>query len=452
MKVLLACEFYRPSVGGVQEVMRQIAERLVIRGHEVTVATTYMPERKRREINGVQIEEFRVSGNLVRGMTGEVGRYRNYVVQKEYDILMVKAAQQWTFDALIPVLDSISKPKLFVPCGFSGLLDAAYDDYFRQMPHWLRKFDKLIFYSNQYRDIEFARKSRLANLSVIPNGADEREFSVPADADFRRRHRIGDEAFLILTVGSLTGFKGHLELALAFEKCDFGGRAACLLLNGNTPRRPRIGEKGWFEHTALGGWLSNARTMYKAGGLIRVAKWQLRPVLEGLGLGWLLERMGYLRRGPKSIEQDTAHVARRINSMPGRRAILCNLPRPELVQAYLNSDLFVFASRIECSPLVLFESAAAGLPFLSVPVGNAAEIAQWTGAGVICPAKVDPSGYTNADPEVLAAEISRLSRETERLAHLGNNGRRNWEQRFTWEKIIRSYESLLEECLQKVEA
>ena len=68
MRILLACEFYYPSVGGVQEVMRQIAERLAARGHRVTVATTYVAERKSRELNGVTIVEFKVSGNAVRGM------------------------------------------------------------------------------------------------------------------------------------------------------------------------------------------------------------------------------------------------------------------------------------------------------------------------------------------------------------------------------------------------
>ena len=69
----MACEFYYPSVGGVQEVVRQIAERLVKRGHEVTVATTWLRQRRSREINGVNIEAFRVSGNLVNGIKGEVG-------------------------------------------------------------------------------------------------------------------------------------------------------------------------------------------------------------------------------------------------------------------------------------------------------------------------------------------------------------------------------------------
>ena len=65
MKFLFCCEFYYPSVGGVQEVMKQIAERLVARGHEVTVATTALPNRDFTSLNGVQIAQFAVSGNLL---------------------------------------------------------------------------------------------------------------------------------------------------------------------------------------------------------------------------------------------------------------------------------------------------------------------------------------------------------------------------------------------------
>ena len=94
MRLLLACEFYEPSVGGVQEVMRQVATRLAERGHRVTVATTHLAERVGEEIDGVRIKSFKVSGNLVRGLQGAVDSYRNYVLQGDYDLLMIKAAQQ----------------------------------------------------------------------------------------------------------------------------------------------------------------------------------------------------------------------------------------------------------------------------------------------------------------------------------------------------------------------
>ena len=40
MKILHTVELYHPSQGGMQEVVKQISERLVKLGHEVTVATT----------------------------------------------------------------------------------------------------------------------------------------------------------------------------------------------------------------------------------------------------------------------------------------------------------------------------------------------------------------------------------------------------------------------------
>src|SRR6185295_1192537 len=202
LRILFACESYHPSIGGVQEVMRQLAERLVERGHQVTVATSFLPERKSNELNGVRLAEFKVSGNLVWGLHGDVEAYRRYVIESDYDVFMVKAAQQWTFDALIAVLDRICKPKIFIPCGFSGLYEPAYADYFRQMPEAMRKFDRLIFYAMDYRDINFARENGITNCTVIPNGANEHEFCVGRDPAFRERHAILPEAFVVLTVGS----------------------------------------------------------------------------------------------------------------------------------------------------------------------------------------------------------------------------------------------------------
>ena len=119
MRILFCCEFYAPSIGGVQEVMRQVAERLVQSGHQVTVATSKLSGRHFESLNGVQIKEFAVSGNLVRGIFGDEESYRNYVVDGDFEVVMIKAAQQWTFDALWPVLESIKIPKVFIPCGFS---------------------------------------------------------------------------------------------------------------------------------------------------------------------------------------------------------------------------------------------------------------------------------------------------------------------------------------------
>jgi len=123
---------------------------------------------------------------------------------------------------------------------------------------------------------------------------------------------------------------------------------------------------------------------------------------------------------------------------------LCtDLPRADLVQAFLTADLFVFASNVEYSPLVLFEAVAAGTPFLSVPVGNAEEIVRWTEGGIICEAAKDDRGYTRVNPRLLAQEIKRCMDDPEKLTRIGARGRENWRRMFTWQVIAPRYESIL---------
>jgi glycosyltransferase involved in cell wall biosynthesis len=410
--------------------MRQIATRLVERGHQVTVATTYLPERESTEIEGVKIAGFRAWGNQVNGLGGDVAAYRRYVLESDYDLFMVKSAQQWTFDALAPVLDNmVARPKIFIPCGLSGLHEPRFADYYRRMPSLLRKFDRLIFYASDYQDINFARDHGLRNLTVLPNGADEREFLVPRDPGFRQRHEIPDNAFVVLTVGSLTGLKGHRELlkAFAFARVPTD-RPAVLILNGNTP--------SWLPtHASVFQLPRNVRHLYKSGGFRGVASWLLKPALARAGLGHVFGMLGY------KVERPLRDLVARVNRLaPAKRAMLVDLPRAEVVQAYLNSDLFVLASNLEYSPLVLFEAAAAGLPFLAVPVGNAEEIARWTGAGEICPAQRDAMGYTRPDPLVLARHIESLAARPADRKSYGEAGRRNWREQFTWQKIAERYE------------
>jgi glycosyltransferase involved in cell wall biosynthesis len=130
--------------------------------------------------------------------------------------------------------------------------------------------------------------------------------------------------------------------------------------------------------------------------------------------------------------------------------IVSDYPRDELVQAYMAADLFVFASNIEYSPLVLFESVAAGTPFLSVPVGNAEEIARWTGGGIICAAEKDERGYTRANPKVLAQEIAKAIESSERLVSLGRAGHEAWCERYTWDAITTQYENILRGSYESV--
>jgi glycosyltransferase involved in cell wall biosynthesis len=421
MNILFCVEFYYPSLGGAQEVVRQLAERFAEQGHSVTVATSFITSRQSDEHNRVRIVEFNVSGNRVRGFQGESDRYQAYLANAQFDIILFYAAQQWTFDAAWPVMQLIRARKVLVPCGYSGLFEPAYKDYFEEIKTILLMMDSIIYHASDYRDVQFGRRLGLRTEIFIPNAADETEFSVALDPEFHFKLSIPESAKVLLTVGTMTGTKGHLELVQAFQLADFHEKETVLILNGNMPEFS--GKKG--DTLSLLGWLAKERGWFYA------AKHGLKMFLQFLGF----------EIGKASSIYDWA---RRINKNKTNRkhVIVVDLPRDQLVQAYLQSDLFVFASNIEYSPLVLFEACAAGLPFLSVPAGNAEEIAIWTGGGEICSAQYDEKGYTRVAPEALAKRIEELLNKPELLAKLGNNGKDAFLSRFNWGSIHSEYNNL----------
>ncbi len=419
MKVLICSDYYYPSVGGQQNVLKEIAERLVKRGHKITIATSKMQSRQVIKHNGVNIKEFDINGSYVHGIQGKVKDYQNFLVNANFDVILIKAAQGWTIDALIPILYKITTRKVFIPCGFSALYNPYYSEYYKIMPDILRQFDHLIFYASDYRDINFARKHNITNFSVIPNGASKIEFSIPKESDFRERLNIEKNSFVILTVGTFTGGKGHYELAQAFQVANFN-QPATLILNGNQPLIASKQKNNTFikQYLKMGSWS------------------MLKHICRDL-----LCIFGLVKKSPK---QDWTDIAKEVNSeVSNKNIIITDLQRQDVIQAFLNSDLFVFASNIEYSPLVLFESAAAGLPFLSVPVGNAKEIIEWTKGGVLCPASVDHYGNTKVNPQILAEEIIKLANDPEKRKKLGKEGKKNWLNQLTWAKIAIDYENVL---------
>lgn len=383
MKILHTVEFYHPCVGGMQEVVKQLSERLARLGHDVTVATGRLAGRSQGRLNGVRIEEFSVSGNLATGMSGELERYREFVINGDFDVVANFAAQQWATDALITMLDRISAVKVFVPTGFSGLYDPKFKSYFESMPEWLRRYDMNVFLSEDYRDINFARDCGADNLVSIPNGASEDEFLTDAGIDIRSQLAIPRDHLLILQVGSHTGFKGHAEAIATFSRARI--EKATLLIVAND----------------FGGGCSKTCRVKRA----------LFPFLPG-------------------------------QRVRGKRLLITSLPRAETVAAYRAADLFLFPSNIECSPLVLFECLAARTPFLTTDVGNAGEIAAWTGGGVVLPTSKDEEGYSRADLPGAARMLEELCLDRARRERLGAAGHGAWLERFTWGKIAQTYQEL----------
>lgn len=390
MRILHTVESYDPSTGGMQEVVKQISEHLVMGGHSVTVATSKHPARTNDIMNGVEIKGFDISGNYVRGMQGNTESYQQYLQNSDFDIITNFAAQQWATDLMLPLLNDIKTKKVFVPTGFSALHLPEYSDYFEKMKEWMNLYDMNVFLSDTYQDINFARKFGVKNLTIIPNGASELEFNRDETFNIRKDLGIPADQFLILHVGSHTGAKGHSEAIEIFRGADL--KNVTFIIVGNV----------------------FSKSCYK--------------ICKNKELFFRLNPVNYIRNKHLSVR---------------------SLTRDQTIALYKTSDMFLFPSNIECSPIVLFECLASKTPFLTTDVGNAAEIIQWSHAGELLPTKKDERGYSHAEIPVSAHMLEDLYHDSEKRRMMTNSGFKAWQEKFGWNAIAQQYYDLYATLLKR---
>jgi len=353
MKILHTSESYYPEVGGMSEMVQQISEQLILLGHEVTVATGKSIKRRNKIINGVRLVEF---GEKREG-------YQEFIKNSTFDVIANFAAQQWATNLILPILDQLNAKKVFVPVGFSGLQLPWYWGYYQTMKKWIKQYDANIFLSNNYRDINFARKYKAKNIKVIPNGVNANEFLKKTNVDIRKKLGIPDDHFLVLNVSSHTGLKGHLEALRIFIKAN----------------------------------IPNAT---------------------------------YLNIGKHSKSKFSCYWHCQIlKALSTKNILIKDLTREQTVAAFKSADIFLFTSKVECSPIVLFECVAAGTPFLTTDVGNAREIIGWTKGGKLLPTNINESA------KILTDAYNHPLKKPPNLA-----------DKFTWKKIAREYERMYK-CL-----
>lgn len=313
LRILHTVEYYAPHVGGSELVVQQVSERLVRRGHDVTVATGFDSARRWKEHNGVRVEPFRVGGSMATGLEGpDLSRYAAFVKGWDGDVMLNYGASQWATDvAFTRVLAgpgdlvSVLAPVGFGPLG-EDLLTCAkgHGRYFGDvLPMVLPRYDAVLYHSAGHKDARFARQLGLANGVVIPNAVAAEEFDAPPVVDFRAHLGI-ETPYLAICVANFFMAKGHRRVIDA---------------------------------------------------LAELRRTDLTTVLIG-------------RDGP-ALEP----VRQAARGLPGVR-FLTTATREETVAAYHAADLFLFGSELECFPLVILEAMASRTAFVSTDCGNVREL------------------------------------------------------------------------------
>jgi glycosyltransferase involved in cell wall biosynthesis len=404
-----------PSRNGMQEVVTQLSRRLVEKGHQVTVVTSYDERRTSEIIDGVSILGFKINGNYSLGINGEIEKFYAFLKENEFDIITNFAAQQWATDLVLPILNDFPSKKIFVPTGFSGFYNPFHKVYFEKMQEWIKGYDANVFLSNDYRDINFARDNNAKNIVVIPNGADKDEFEKNnlTKREVFDKLNIPRDSFVILTVGSHTGLKGHDESIAIFKKLVTKNTFLCVV--GNSQKL-------------------TVRYFIKA-----IAKMVLSPFIERIKPDCYL-----------SCKMKTFWFNVSLQSILKSKKILnLNLSRTDTISLYKTADLFLFPSNIECSPIVLFECGAAKLPFLSSDVGNSKEIISWTQGGELMKTYKDNNGNSHVHIEEASNQLMNLYCDSLKRKTLGENGYKSHLSTYNWESITDKYEELYTSLLKR---
>ena len=374
MKILHTVQLYHPAQGGSEEVVKQLSERLAKRGHDVTVATAYNKKRPEKVINGVKIEEFNIGGNIVNGIKAnkkEVEKYKKFILENNWDVIMNYAAQIWSTDLMFSMLEKIKAKKILVPCGYSALNNPKFKEYFSSLPEYLKLYDTSVYLSNNYQDKNFADNNNITNIAVIPNAASENEFLSQNNCDFKKKYNIKND--FLLTVANHYANKGHDFIIKTYQLCQT--KNFDLVIIGNSVPR------GCQKICRLKTWANNLKNISKG-------------------------KIHLINIGNNVISRDCT------------------------VSAYKQAKIFIFGSRIECSPLVLFESMAAKLPFISTNCGNSEGIAKISGNKII------------TSPKEMANEIDNLCQNKIKYLQISEKGFNVWKNNFTWEKITDQYEKI----------
>ncbi len=211
-KILLCSEFYYPNIGGVENHNKILFEFFKKKKIKVYVATSYNQKR----VDKLNVYQFKIKGNLVRGYSGETEKYQNFLLNEKFDVVFFNAAQQWSFDLALPIIEKINSKKILFPCGFSRLNNILYFPYFKLIKYKLNYIDKIICSYNSGKDYNFIKKFYKKKIDLINNGASKP--LVYNRKKIKRELGINSKSNIFINISNIKFNKGQERVINLFSK------------------------------------------------------------------------------------------------------------------------------------------------------------------------------------------------------------------------------------------
>ena len=322
-KILITSPTYPPINSGLGNAVAQQAVYLKKSGYEVVVATGGSQCGSRLE-DGIQVETFAVTGSdfWSQPIRGEIAAYTSFLLQNDWDFVLLNAWQNWATDLALRYLDEIPGRKfVYSHCISTNVFYShqpirsllryvAWRPYWWRLAGFMKRLDGVIFLACGGSDSRFD-DLRLAKKCAVPHRIVANSLSPVAVETLARPFMPMLERNQLIAVGSYQWQKGFDFVIRAYAASKLRNRFA-LHLYGQT------------------------RSAYSVA---------LRSLACQLGL---------------SEERVVFHEG---------------VSGEALMAAYCKARLVLSGSHTECQPLVLLDANASGTPFVARTTGCIANMA-----------------------------------------------------------------------------
>lgn len=229
MRILQVGKYYHPSQGGMETVLKNLAEGLAQAGDEVTViCSAESATRSEETINGVRvIREPRYGSPFSQPITPRLA-FDLAKLARGHDIVHLHSPNP---------LASVSA--LSLPRG-TKLVDTYHSDVIRQrlilpfysplLHAYLRRCDAVVAATEKHVAHSPFLSKHAGKCRIVPFGLNAAEFEPTPDRARAAEKLRAKHGRFALFVGRLVGYKGVAHLVEAIQDCD-----ACAVIVGNGP-------------------------------------------------------------------------------------------------------------------------------------------------------------------------------------------------------------------------
>jgi glycosyltransferase involved in cell wall biosynthesis/ADP-heptose:LPS heptosyltransferase len=208
-RVLLACDFFWPSVGGVELYVEDLAVRLREAGCEVEIACRQLPERRTTEHRGIRIHSFTCTDVHGFGLTPASMRAFRALVGKGgfAAVLVLTQPDNWLGQAVRELRDAHPRIVLLPSINAMNLAEWNAQQKVGAVQEILRSARQVVAVTEDGHDMDFLCESGLSPV-FVPHAT-----ALDASAEnFRALKQLDPNRPLLVMVGNFWPVKNHAAL------------------------------------------------------------------------------------------------------------------------------------------------------------------------------------------------------------------------------------------------